>query len=377
MRKMILAVVFGALLIPNQALTLGLGDIEVNSALNQRLDADIELLSASEGEAESLIVQLASRKEFARAGLDRPFMLGTLKFTSETRDGKPYIKVTTPKPIREPFLNFLMEVDWPQGHLIREYTILLDPPIFSGKPAPAPKAESSRPASVEPTADSHQPVMQDDVGFRPGASTVPAMQKTQGTILSVPDTTGVSLDQALPISDEGHRIQSGDTAWSLAESMRPDKSITVEKMMLALLRTNPEAFINENVNGLKRGYILRVPEQSEINALNQSEAMAMVREQNALWREYQQSLASGQPIRSLESGARPGAAATATDVNKEGRLAIVGVDGEASKGTDPTSMSAEELRSELALTSEQLETERLEKEGLQNRIDGLQSQLTR
>jgi len=375
-RKLTIAIVFGALLLPNQALTLGLGDIEVSSALNQQLDAEIELLSASEGDAEALIVQLASREEFQRAGLDRPFMLSSIRFTTETRDGVPYIKVVTPKPIREPFLNFLVEVDWPQGHLIREYTILLDPPIFSGRPAPEQSSSSSRPAmSDTPAAVTQQPMMQDVGDFRPEPTSSMETPST-GTTLSGMARAGFGgtpKDRLLPLSADGYRIQKGDTAWSLAESLRPDPSVSVAKMMLALLRTNPEAFIQGNVNGLKRGYILRVPEMSEINAINQAEALAMVREQNALWREYQQAMSSGKPMPGHDTGMKSDGAMS-TGVGS-GRLAIVGVDGGSSTGIDPTAMSAEELRSELALTAERLETERLEKEGLQNRLEAVQSQL--
>ena len=163
MRKLIVAIAFGAVFIPTHALTLGLGDIDVSSALNQQLDAEIELLSVAEGDTDTLIVKLASREEFARAGLDRPFMLGSLKFSTFVKDGKSYIKVSSPKPIREPFLNFLVEVDWPQGHLIREFTLLLDPPIFSGR---TESVESSRPATTS------RPMIKEPVAEM--ASTMPA-----------------------------------------------------------------------------------------------------------------------------------------------------------------------------------------------------------
>ena len=381
MRKLIIAITFGALLLPNQALTLGLGDIEVNSSLNQQLDAEITLLSAEEGDAESLIVNLASREEFQRAGLDRPYMLTSIKFSTETRDGIPYIKVVSPKPVREPFLNFLVEVDWPRGHLIREYTLLLDPPIFSGRPAPT-QSSTSRPAMGEkPAVIAPESTMPEVGDFRPTVSpSSDAAESKQtsstGTTLDGMDAVGSGgsgYDQRLPASADGYRIQKGDTAWSLAESLRPDTSVSVEKMMLALLRTNPEAFIQENINGLKRGYILRVPELSAINNINHSEALAMVREQNALWREYQQAMASGKPI-PAHDGDMKSDGAMPSGVG-DSRLAIVGVDGGSSSGVDPTAMSAEELRNELARTSEQLETERLEKENLRNRVDSLQGQV--
>ena len=133
MRRIILSSVLAALILPVQALALGLGTIEVSSQLNQKLDARISLLSAQPADAEVLIVKLASREEFVKAGLDRPFSLTSLKFKTLVEDDDVYITVTSPSPIREPTINFLVEVDWPQGQLLREYTILLDPPALTGQ----------------------------------------------------------------------------------------------------------------------------------------------------------------------------------------------------------------------------------------------------
>ena len=120
MRKIIFALAFGVLLLPDYGFTLGLGEIEVTTALNQELNAEIELLSAAPEDVETLIVKLASREEFNRAGIDRPYMLSSLKFYAEMRGGEPIIRVVSDKPIREPFLNFLVEIDWPKGHMMRE-----------------------------------------------------------------------------------------------------------------------------------------------------------------------------------------------------------------------------------------------------------------
>ena len=129
-RKLLGVIVAAALFLPDTGYTLGLGEIEVNSALNQKLNADIELLSATPEDAETIIIKLASRKEFSRAGLDRPYLLNDLRFKSVVINDVLYIKVSSGSPIREPFLNFLIEIDWPNGHLLREYTVLLDPPVF-------------------------------------------------------------------------------------------------------------------------------------------------------------------------------------------------------------------------------------------------------
>ena len=146
----------GALFIPQSGFSLGLGEIEVDSSLNQKLKAEVELLSATPEDTEALIVKLASRKEFTRAGIDRPYSLNDLRFKSEVIDGVPHIKITSSSPVREPFLNFLIEVDWPNGHLLREYTILLDPPVFmmntgadtaESRPAPAGAESTPQPGS--------------------------------------------------------------------------------------------------------------------------------------------------------------------------------------------------------------------------------------
>ncbi len=393
MRKIIFALAFGALLLPDYGFTLGLGEIEVTTALNQELNAEIELLSAVPEDVETLIIKLASRDEFIRAGIDRPYLLNSLKFSAELRDGVPFIRVTSDKPIREPFLNFLIEIDWPKGHMLREYTILLDPPVFMEQKAPPAQQDQMRPAAMEssrPAAAGAVPEPQSSSGFRPavmattatGPTTMalpvpsPGVQTTQAQAepyRAVPTYTQTSYQRP-----DGYRIQQGDTLWSLADSMRPDQSVTIEQMMLAMLRSNPEAFINENVNGLKRGYILRIPDRDDIITLNQAEAVAIVREQNALWREYQQAVTGGEPTSALNLEADDGEGA-GLDESGEARLEIVAAGSgiSASGMKDPTQMSSSELRSELAIARESLETERVEKEELQQRVDSLEGQVDR
>jgi pilus assembly protein FimV len=381
-RKIIFALAFGVLILPDSGFTLGLGEIEVNTALNQELNAEIELLSAAPEDVETLIVKLASREEFIRAGIDRPYMLNSLRFSAEMRGDTPFIKVTSDKPIREPFLNFLIEVDWPRGHMMREYTILLDPPVFMGQQQAPAQQEQLRPAAMEslrPAATGSAPEPQSSTGFRPaamGASATTVASMPAAAVQPARAQAAPSYTQSYYQSPGGYRIKKGDTLWSLADSMRPDQSVTIEQMMLAMLRTNPEAFINDNVNGLKRGYILRIPDRDDIIAVNQAEAVALVREQNALWREYQQAVASAEPASAMDREAEGGAAA-GLDQGSDARLEIVaaGSGVSASGSKDPTQMSESELRAELAIARESLETERVEKEELQQRVTTLEGQL--
>lgn len=384
-RKLLGALIAGALFLPSRAFTLGLGEIEVNSALNQTLKADIALLSATPEDAESIIVKLASRDEFQRAGLDRPYSLSDLRFKPEVRDGSPYIVVSSGAPIREPFLNFLLEVDWPNGHLLREYTVLLDPPVFmmqsGGAATSATEDDNSfRPDSraVTNTAPVAAPTAR--VNSRPSASQLqtpsqPVQQQAPTTSTFVP--APVRQQQAVINQPTGaYQIKAGDTAWSLADAMRPDQSVSVEQMMIAMLRSNPGAFINDNINGLKRGYILRVPDYSKIAAVNLSDARALVKEQAALWKQYQQSQAGGQPVSAMQAGdsvtsSKAGSEAKMAD---DAYLEIVsaGSGASTSSAKDPTKMSAKELRAELALARERVETERVEKEALQGRVNNLE-----
>jgi len=388
-RKIIFALAFGALLLPDYGLTLGLGEIEVSTALNQELKAEIELLSAAPEDVETLIVKLASREEFSRAGIERPYLLSSLRFSAAMRNGVPIIEVTSTKPIREPFLNFLIEIDWPKGHMMREYTILLDPPVFMEQMAPV-QQEESRPAAMEsarPQATSKATDPYSDSGFRPAMAAPPSTPSYQPAPVSTVETTPgrqVAVTSAEPAYTRsyqppgGYRIQQGDTLWSLADAMRPDQSVSIEQMMLAMLRSNPEAFINENVNGLKKGYILRIPDRDDIVTLSQADAVDLVREQHALWREYQQTVAGGAPVSAMEpeAGSEQG---VAFEDSADARLEIVAAgSGTSATGTkDPTEMSASELRAELAIARESLETERLEKEGLQQRVTTLEGQVDR
>ena len=126
-RKFLVILLLSA--IPLWAQALGLGELELNSGLNQPFDARIKLLSPTAGDLNNLKVQLADIDAFRRAGVDRPFILSKLKFEIEINEtGADYIRVTSREPIREPFLNFLVEANWSNGRLFREYTVLLDPP---------------------------------------------------------------------------------------------------------------------------------------------------------------------------------------------------------------------------------------------------------
>ncbi|VAW58264.1 hypothetical protein MNBD_GAMMA08-1635 [hydrothermal vent metagenome] len=376
MRKLTLSLAVMAALLPLRGYSLGLGELELHSALNQELNAEIEVLSASPEDAEQILIKLASREAFNRAGIDRPFVLQQIKFKIVAKGGVPYVQVYSKTPMREPFLSFLLEIDWPQGHLLREYTLLLDPPIYNttSTSSAATAAASDNVPFDEPVENQAQaqPVYAEQ-GAPSGSVQTGVIASESGRSVNYQYQT---LPSAAPSAGQ-YRVQRNDTLWSIANRMRPDSSVSVEQMMMALVRKNPEAFIRENINGVKRGFILRAPSREDINALDRQQAVAQAREHSALWREYSQSAASSSPASSMEADEMNGSAAEQPR-DADGHLSIVGASDSGSEhagsNQDPNAELAK-LKQELAMANEQLESAKLEKENLRSRLAELEQRV--
>ena len=276
-----------------EALALGLGDIRLDSALNQPLRADIILISATPEELDNLSIELASAETFARYGIDRPFFLSRLSFQvirSGRTDGN-VVRVTSPDPITEPFLTFLVEATWTRGRLLREYTLLLDPPTF----APPPSAAQQQ--VVEPPVRS-TPADSGDIPRRPApAATAPQAQPQPAVSRPAPRPAPAPAAQpsaaATPMQPEpaaafdttsggDYSVRQGDTLWGIASRMRPDDRLTMNQTMLAIYEANPEAFSN-NINVLSAGASLRIPSADEVFRINRGDALAEVQRQNSAW----------------------------------------------------------------------------------------------
>lgn len=265
-----LALAFVMLLAPCTALALGLGEIEARSALNERFDARIPLVSATPEELETLEVMLASREAFERYGISRPFELQSLRFEIVT-DGAaaPYVQISSREPIREPFLTFLVEADWASGRLLREYTVLLDPPVFDEQAQPpAAQAPAAAPADTRTETRTTGTVLQ----------TAPQPEARP------PAEPGAYPDTPPYTAPEGTygRIKRGETLSGIARKLKP-ADVSLNQMMIALFRANPDAFM-DNINLLKQGSVLRVPDLADVRAISRAEANRVVREHVAAWR---------------------------------------------------------------------------------------------
>lgn len=276
--KQLIALSLLALIAPFRANALGLGDIKLNSYLNQPLNARITMLPGHIGSLDQVRVRLASPAAFEQAGIERLPVLNHIKFKLvEGKAGKPQVKLSSDEPIKEPFLDFIVQVTWPNGRISREYTVLLDPPTTTAEHAPP-----VQPAATASAATRSAP---QQTTARPRAATrlsAPA----QGA--GGPATASPSLDQAKLTKDSYGRTQRSDTLWSIAKTVRPDDSVSVQQVMLALVKKNPQAFYKGNVNTLKAGYILRLPGKSLISQVSQVAAVHKVQRQYHQWQQIKQ-----------------------------------------------------------------------------------------
>ncbi len=358
-RKLALLLISTALFVPAGAFALGLGEIHLESALNQAFDAKIDLLSVKADELDGVKVTLATPEAFERAGVERLFILTKLRYKPDLNaEGKPVIHVTTRQAIREPFLNFLIEVNWAKGRLVREYTVLLDPPVtLDRKPAPV-KVPATAPSAPVARAV-RQPL--------PEQSPPATAQEQQPESATDATLSYTAVDEYGP-------VMANESLWRIASETKPQDA-TVEQMMMALQRKNPQAFTRQNVNNLKRGSILRMPTQEEIDLLSVREARAEFSNQVAAWKADRATVAA------TDTGGEPEAATDKKQPPPASKLELASVrpEGEGKGGVsegDGTEEITSRLENELILAREQFESAKQERNDLSSQVSQLESQLT-
>jgi pilus assembly protein FimV len=357
-RKLVLAIAAASALSSGVAQALGLGEVSLKSSLDQPLLAEIELLQVRDLGTGELIPKLASPEDFTRAGIDRVYLLNDLKFTPVIKaNGKSYIRVTSTKPIREPYVNFLVEVLWPSGRLLREYTVLLDPPFYS----PQTTAQAPSMPVVKPMARSTEVL-------RPVAAPTASVAAPRPAASSV----AASPSKSNKLSGNEYKTTNRDTLWEIARRI-PGGS--THQTMLAIQDLNPGAFIGGNINRLKAGQVLRLPDAQQINSRSPSEAVTQVNEQTSAWREGRSVAASEN--RQLDATKRNVAGAAPAKTEVKDSLQLVSADvGKASAGSDKGgSGDSKALNDKLQVTKESLDSTRRENTELKGRMTDLQSQL--
>lgn len=372
-RKLVLAITAASALSTGVAHALGLGEISLQSALNQPLVAEIELLDINGLGAGEIMPSLASAEDFQRAGVDRPFFLNDLRFTPVVNaQGKSVIRISSSKPVREPYLNFLVEVYWPSGRALREYTVLLDPPLYNPQFTVdvAPQL-----AQAAPQAPASQAQVQPQTQVQPQPDAQPQLYPPRSAPLSPREARVRPAAATQPAEQTQYRTVAHDTLWEIAMRHRRGNA-SVQQTMLAIQDLNPGAFIDNNINLLKAGQVLRLPDEQQIASRSRTEAIARVAEQNAAWQAWRQARALAAGERQLDATRRTaaGAAPERVDIGDSLRL-VAGTDGRVAEGEDSGSTDASVLADRLAVAQENLDTSRRASAELESRMGDLQSQL--
>lgn len=305
-RKLVLAIATASALSSGMANALELGELTLRSAQNQPLDAEIELLDVRDLTATDVVPSLAPPEEFSKAGVEYAPYLEDLTFIPViVPNGRSLLRVTSSQPLPAPVVKFLVQVLWPQGRLLRDYNMLLDQAQAQGRQAQS--------------------------GVAPAVS---------------------------------YTTRPRDTLWQIAA--RNTQGGSVQQTMIAIQALNPDAFINNNINLLKAGQILRMPDRQQVQATPQGEAIRDVAEQYAAWREGRRL---GPRARQLDATRRGGAEDAPSRIAQQDNLRLV------APGSEAAASDSKALGDKLAVAEERLDTSRRDNEELKSRVADLQSQL--
>jgi pilus assembly protein FimV len=350
LRQLVLACGLSSFVLSPYASALGLGEVKLKSSLNQPLEAEVKLLDTRDLTAEQILVSLASPADFERNGVDRLYFYTELQFQVdlEAADG-PKVIIRSRNPVREPYLNFLIEARWTAGRLLREYTLLMDLPTFE---------EDAKPAAVS-AATTAAPVQR----YQETPSAAP-----RATALSSNSTAARSTTVSKPsLSGDSYEVRANDTLWEIALRARPNSSVSVHQSMMALYRANPDAFINGNINKLRRGQVLRIPDASDMTSVAKSEAVS----------QFAQAMGDSSYGAQLNASRRANTARSeAAQVG--GRVKLVAPSSGANnsgQGSGANDGSGRALEGELAATLEELDKTRSENTELSSRVKDLEAQI--
>ncbi|MCR5865306.1 MULTISPECIES: FimV/HubP family polar landmark protein [Aquincola] len=297
------------------AWALGLGRVAVQSSLGESLRAEIDVTSISPEEASTLRLRVASPEAYRAAGVDyNPVLPGTSVQLLRRPDGRPYVRLTSDRAVQEPFVDVILDISWASGRLVREYTMLFDPPgrvppppavaaapvppSISAAPLPPPvqRPASPRPAPQPPAppvapAPALPPVAQVPVQPPAAAQPVPASPAAPsnggGTPRPAPRAPGAA-------GGDQYAVRQGETLYRIATNTQ-HPGVSLDQMLVALYRSNPQAFMDDNMNRMRAGAVLTVPTPEQVRQISGGEARQVIQAQSADFSAYRQRLAGVVP----------------------------------------------------------------------------------
>nr|WP_315194451.1 FimV/HubP family polar landmark protein [uncultured Aquabacterium sp.] len=304
--------------LPVASWALGLGKLNVQSSLGEGLRAEIDVTSLTGEEGATLQVKVATPETYRAAGVDYNAVLANTAITLQRRaDGRPFLRLTSDRPVQEPFVDVILDLNWSSGRLVREYTLLFDPPAsrmaapapvtapVMDAPSPAAPAPAPAPARARATAESPSGTVAVAKPRKPAKAAAPAASASApaDVAASAPATAPAPAVASAPTparstvapadtasEDRGIRVRSGDSLSAIAQRNQLD-GVSLDQMLVGLYRSNPEAFQGNNMNRLKAGVVLNVPTAEEAKKVTQPEARQVIVAQSADFAAYRQRLA--------------------------------------------------------------------------------------
>lgn len=293
LRKLAVALLSVGVMLPGLGHALTVRDLQTKSALGEPFLGEIELVEVGDLNADEIKVSLATQEDFERLGVERVYFLSDLRFDVVLgASGRSFVRISSAKPVREPFLDFVVRIAWPGNTRLQGVTALLDPPMMADTAPPA----VVRPQVAAPvvSAPVRAPQPQTAAPSEPPAPVIPPAPRV---VRQQPEAAPVRPTQPQPVPQaDGYRTRAGDAMYKVAQQLRPSDAVTLSQTMVAIQRANPQAFTDNNINQLKRGQVLRVPSESQIREVSAQEAAASIREQTQDWRASQPSAPAQKPV---------------------------------------------------------------------------------
>ncbi len=330
------------------AQALGLGRVTVQSALGEPLRAEIDVTSLAAEEAGTLELRLASPDAYRAAGVEyNPVLPGAQVQLVRKPDGRSVIRISSARAVQEPFIDVILDMNWAGGKLVREFTMLLDPPatrtaqsvplaapMISAAPAPAPApapvvvAPTPAPAVAPPARAAAPRVAEARAPAAPAAApAAPPPVRTAPAPAPRPPVAATPAAAPAPAAAEGehYKVRRGDTLSEIAQRVRPP-SVSLDQMLVALFRGNPDAFSNNNMNRLKAGQVLTVPSAAAAQQVDEGQAREIIQAQSADFDAYRRQLAAGVGAAGAQGAARVAKGTVQTEVHDSKQAAAASPD---------------------------------------------------